>query len=173
MTWLGHRQAEPQPSQKLLPRSFVATKRCFGSEAAVAVAVAVAQSHLTEALRALARSLDRAGAVMVALVVAVVVVQVMVKLAGQTVSWAAAVGPMEIGIVRDWLSHVIRIAAADDTEDRSGKTVMVPDYLIGYHIADFARQTLCFAEKQSSEIPDLELHFGVDFVAAATGSWLH
>lgn len=106
-------------------------------------------------------------------VVAVVVVQVMVKLAGQTVSWAAAVGPMEIGIVRDWLSHVIRIAAADDTEDRSGKTVMVPDYLIGYHIADFARQTLCFAEKQSSEIPDLELHFGVDFVAAATGSWLH
>lgn len=110
----------------------MATKRCFGSEAAVAVAVAVAvaQSHLTEALRALARSLDRAGAVMVALVVAVVVVdvvvQVMVKLAGQTVSWAAAVGPMEIGIVRDWLSHVIRIAAADDTEDRSGKTVMVP-----------------------------------------------
>lgn len=155
----------------------MATKRCFGSEAAVAVAVAVAQSHLTEALRALARSLDRAGAVMVALVVAVVVVdvvvQVMVKLAGQTVSWAAAVGPMEIGIVRDWLSHVIRIAAADDTEDRSGKTVMVPDYLIGYHIADFARQTLCFAEKQSSEIPDLELHIGVDFVAAATGSWLH
>ena len=153
----------------------MATKRCFGSEAAVAVAVAVAvaQSHLTEALRALARSLDRAGAVMVALVVAVVVEQVMVKLAGQTVSWAAAVGPMEIGIVRDWLSHVIRIAAADDTEDRSGKTVMVPDYLIGYHIADFARQTLCFAEKQSSEIPDLELHIGVDFVAAATGSWLH